>query len=478
MPDQSTSGLQTPTSAQADDQLRESRVVAELAAYADTLGVELSGVAGDVEQLSTRLASQATRLEQLRGSTRNMVLGNQKIHQEAREAQGSAQEAGAEISETTQLMSSTLERITALSNTVGEIETRLGSFRSLINQITKVSETIDTIAKQTRLLSLNASIEAARAGEAGRGFAVVAEEVKNLASETRSATEDIHVTASSLVEQIEKLLAASEAAVGDTQKAKQSASEARAVVVRANGAFQSVSAKIDSVASSASANLETCASTLTELSELVGEVRLSSGNLAQADKRVAELLDVCENLIEIIAKSDVQTLDTPFIRRAMETAARIGALFEAALTRGDITTAQLFDEHYQEISGSDPPQFMTEYVSFADQVLPSIQEPVRSADSRTVFCVAVARTGYLPTHNVEYSQPQGPDPVWNAAHCRNRRIFNDRTGSKAARNTKPFLLQTYRRDMGGGKFILMKDVSAPIYVHGQHWGGFRIGYRG
>jgi methyl-accepting chemotaxis protein len=56
-------------------------------------------------------------------------------------------------------------------------------------------------------------------------------------------------------------------------------------------------------------------------------------------------------------------------------------------------------------------------------------------------------------------------------------MFNDRTGLAAGRNTERYLLQTYRRDMGGGTFALMKDVSAPIMVRGEHWGGLRIGYR-
>ena len=48
---------------------------------------------------------------------------------------------------------------------------------------------------------------------------------------------------------------------------------------------------------------------------------------------------------------------------------------------------------------------------------------------------------------------------------------------KAAANTKPFLLQTYRRDMGGGNFVLMKDLSSPIVIRGRHWGAFRMGFR-
>ncbi|MFI4866891.1 MAG: hypothetical protein ACHQDB_07265 [Steroidobacterales bacterium] len=42
---------------------------------------------------------------------------------------------------------------------------------------------------------------------------------------------------------------------------------------------------------------------------------------------------------------------------------------------------------------------------------------------------------------------------------------------------KPFLLQTYRRNMGGGKFVLMKDLSSPIFVDGRLWGAFRMGYQ-
>ena len=179
---------------------------------------------------------------------------------------------------------------------------------------------------------------------------------------------------------------------------------------------------------------------------------------------MAKLLETSEGLIALIADSGVETSDAPLIRVVVDTAKRISAEFEAAIDRGEITLDQFMDEKYREIPGTDPKQYLTDYVAFTDRVLPSIQDPIQNSDPRIVFCVAWARGGYLPTHNPNYRLPQGPDPVWNNANCRNRRLFNDRAVKKVAANTKPFLLQTYRRDMGGGNFVLMKDLSSPIFI--------------
>ncbi len=73
----------------------------------------------------------------------------------------------------------------------GQTVTRVSSLVEAANRIGDVVTLITNIANQTNLLALNATIEAARAGEAGKGFAVVAHEVKNLATQTASATEEI-----------------------------------------------------------------------------------------------------------------------------------------------------------------------------------------------------------------------------------------------------------------------------------------------
>ncbi len=120
---------------------------------------------------------------------------------------------------------------------------------------------------------------------------------------------------------------------------------------------------------------------------------------------------------------------------------------------------------------------MTRFVALCDRVLPAMQEPVLELSPRISYCVATDRNGYVATHNRKYSLAPTADPVWNNANCRNRRIFSDRTGQRAARNTAPLLVQTYRRDMGGGAFVLMKDLSVPIMVAGRHWGAVRMGFK-
>lgn len=453
------------------------RLIRELANRLGSLGVEVADIAGHLEDLSARVCGQAAQCEELHQATETRVTGNREIDRAAREAQQAASTAGVEIAASRSLMGDSVEHIGRLTAAVGRIKERLGSFGPVLGQIAAVAAAIENIAKQTRLLSLNAGIEAARAGEAGRGFAVVAGEVKSLAEETRTATERISAIVRSLAAQIEGLIADGTIVDKHASEAGRGAQEVQGVIVRAHGAFGTVSREIDSIVRSATGNLDACNATLAEVGSLAEGVQLSSVTLTQADQRVEGLLGLSEGLIELIAGSGIETSDTPIIRLGVDTAKRIGEVFESAITRGEITEAQLFDERYREVPGTNPKQYLTDYVALTDRLLPAIQDPLQRSDPRIIFCVAWARGGYLPTHNPDYRQPQGKDPVWNAAHCRNRRLFRDRAVQKVARNTKPFLLQTYRRDMGGGNFVLMKDLSSPIWVRGRHWGAFRIGYR-
>ncbi|MCR9221151.1 MAG: methyl-accepting chemotaxis protein [Alphaproteobacteria bacterium] len=184
-----------------------------------------------------------------------------------------------------------------------------------------------------------------------------------------------------------------------------------------------------------------------------------------------------EAALEAFVRAHI-ALDQPFIDLLTRAAAEVSAVFERTVETGELSLDALFDTDYRPIEGSDPQQHSTRYNAVLDRILPPIQEPVSEADERIAFCAAVDRNGYLPTHNLKYSKPQRPDdPVWNAANCRNRRIFTDRTGKAAGANDQPFLIQSYLRDMGGGAFVLMKDMTVPITVRGRQWGNLRLGYK-
>ena len=453
------------------------RLVDQLANKIGGLGVELADVAGNLREVAGRVSTQAERFGHLQKTAETMVSANHDIASASQAVQTATSAAVGEITQSRDVVETAVQHIAELIEAVGRIETRLGAVGSALAQVAKVSGSIEAIAKQTNLLALNATIEAARAGAAGRGFAVVASEVKSLAEATRQATQLIGDTVHDLDGQVGNLIGESGDASLRARNAGQGAEKIKGIIARVQDGFTAVSKETDGVTKAATSNLAHCDIVISELGELANGVDLSSTDLKLADDRVAKLLDLSENLIELIADSGVETADAPLIRTVIETAKTISTAFESAISRGEIKLEQLMDENYREIPGTDPKQYLTNYVEFTDRLLPPIQDPLQKSDSRIVFCVAWARGGYLPTHNPNYRKPQGADPVWNNANCRNRRLFNDRAVKKVAANTKPFLLQTYRRDMGGGNFVLMKDLSSPIFVRGQHWGAFRMGFR-
>jgi methyl-accepting chemotaxis protein len=452
-------------------------VIGEIADEAGKLGIEICDVAGHVEEVAARVKRQAEVCGDLREAAAATKSGNHGIAVAAREAREVSRRAGADVSGSRETIEVSLAEIRSMVEGVAAIEREITGLRQTLSHVTEVTGGISRIARQSHLLALNAAIEAARAGVAGRSFAVVAAEVKSLAGMTADATRQIEESMVQLTASAEHVVAESAANMRRAEKVRDGTQTIAGVIDTAGRAMASFDGEVGRIADSTEAIEAQCAALAERVDELADGVAQSSANFDQARVRIGSLLSGSETVIQLIAATGVASADTRFIHVVQDAARRIGTLFEKALAAGDIGEHELFDRDYRPIPGTDPLQMTTGFTEFTDRMLPPIQEPLMEFDARVVFCAAVDDNGYLPTHNVKFSKPQGPDPVWNAANCRNRRLFNDRTGLGAGRNTREFLLQTYRRDMGGGVFVMMKDASAPIYVNGRHWGGFRMGYR-
>jgi methyl-accepting chemotaxis protein len=201
--------------------------------------------------------------------------------------------------------------------------------------------------------------------------------------------------------------------------------------------------------------------------------RSKAGAQARFERPDAALSEKVEDQLWALHDENIE-----FVTRAMEAGTALTRIFEDAVASTAISIDDMFDADYVEIPDTNPLQHRTRILNWADRALPPFQEAFLARDPRMAFCVMIDRNGYLPVHNKIYSHPQrSGDVVWNTANSRNRRIFNDAAGLAAGRNLRPYLIQSYARDMGNGKTVMMREIDVPIRVNGRHWGGFRTAYK-
>lgn len=454
-----------------------SKTLASVAEALSTFGVEMVDVSGTIETANAATTGLQEAFILLCQAAEETQVQTGVIREAVTTTAMVANASGDTMQRSREALGKAGEDIAALIASVTEINTQLQGLQGALVSVGDVSQSIDQIARQTNLLALNATIEAARAGEAGRGFAVVAGEVKQLAGETSNATQQIQETLTQLNQEADALIGLGEGALTGVSAVQTSTSALDEVVQELSEAIEEIGSS-SSVVENGIVDIETAtqdfASNVTTMQETVTS---NSAILDSAHERIGKAVDETDRLVGVTADSDIDTDEGRFLDMAREAVDAVQNAFSAEIEAGRATTQDFFDQDYKPVAGSDPEQVTTRFTAIADRVLPTIQEPVAQSSDRIVFCACVDMNGYLPTHNEAFSKPQGDDPVWNAANSRNRRMFNDKVGLRAGQSSEPFLMQSYRRDMGGGKFTIMKDLSVPIYIQGRHWGALRLAYK-
>ncbi|HKJ97331.1 MAG TPA: methyl-accepting chemotaxis protein [Desulfotignum sp.] len=165
------------------------RISEDMGTGADTSVARVNSVASAAEQMSMNMDSVAAAMEEAATNVKTVSEGT-------RDMQTSLDRVAENSGKTRDITVKAVDRARLTSERVQKLD-------RAAEEIDKVTDTIASISSQTNLLALNATIEAARAGDAGKGFAVVANEIKDLASQTAGATEEIAENIREIKEQIQ-----------------------------------------------------------------------------------------------------------------------------------------------------------------------------------------------------------------------------------------------------------------------------------
>jgi len=271
----------------------EAEKKAMMARLADTFEASVNGICQQLQSTVSNLADRSASMETAAYTSSTQSETANTTSQNASQNVVAVAAATEELSKSVNEISTQMQRTSAqISDVSAAAETANQQVSQLAEASVKINEIIDFIegiAGQTNLLALNATIEAARAGEAGKGFAVVAGEVKNLASQTARATEDIK-------RQIEEIHSTTAAVVSTIRSIGQLVQETTAISAAVAAAVEEQGVATREIAhntTSASNATGQVSHALQELGSLAGETSHLARDVTQAvavlDQQAREL---------------------------------------------------------------------------------------------------------------------------------------------------------------------------------------------
>jgi len=477
--------LREQVAVQADDEidiLAESvnRLTARLVEIINDLYREAGDIAGSVcrvaqgsEEMVDTTSQQQRHAESVAGATEEITANIAKISDNTLRTAELSREAADAAQGGMAVMEESSRNMAAINGSVGETLEIIASLERCSVTIGDIVSIINDIADQTNLLALNASIEAARAGEAGRGFAIVANEVKTLSAKTAASTREISDT-------VQTIQAEAHRAVQAIRREKQLADEGLTHVTSSAETLRRIAELVGSssdMIGHIAVSAEQLHANAFEIALSISQVSSTSGAVSEKMRHTndffQQISEKAEKIYSTVGKFSVGNHHDQLKALGGDFQGKVALRLTQALELGELRQDALFNEKYEPIAGSSPQKFRTPFDQFFERHVSPIQEEFLTRDRVVAFCIAVDRNGYCPAHNLKFCKPLTGDPEVDRLNNRTKRIFDDKTGIRAARNREAFLLQTYLRDTGE----VMNDLSLPIVVNGRHWGSVRIGYQ-
>ncbi|MEO0908492.1 MAG: methyl-accepting chemotaxis protein [Pseudomonadota bacterium] len=434
---------------------------------------DVAGIVGRVIRSSEVLREEH---EALRGTVTALEADQAKVSEASDEARLLSERAIERLGEGTALMQSSLAQIGSLLELVDALGQHVTSFSAAMEQVRRSAMDIEDIAETTNILALNATIEAMRAGDAGRTFAVVASEVKSLANDTRKATEEIASTIDALGSEAATVIGRIEEGSRASGEAKESVARIEATISGVGGLVEEVDKQNDVIARSTSTISHHVEAVQDVLTSFDSAARDNEGQLVGAQKRVEELEMTASSMFDSLVQSGLSPRDSAMVERAQQTAREISKAAEAALAKGELTAAALFDQDYIPIPGSNPPRFRNGLTDWADRVWQPMLDAATNDDTHVSAAACTDTKGYLPTHISEMAKAPTGDLAHDTKYCRNGRIILEQIDEKAKSSTAPYMMAVYRQEGDGQNYQVVRNVYVPLFINGRRWGDYEFAY--
>ena len=237
----------------ANESLRQQ--TGEMSAAATVLATSASQIVAATRELSASANDAAAAVSQTTATVEEVRQTSQLSSERAKSVSDQAQNA-AEVAKTgKQSVNQTIEGMNGIRDQMGAIAESILSLSAQSQTIGEIIASVDDLAAQSKLLSVNAAIEAAKAGEEGRGFSVVAQEVKTLAEQSRQATTQVRA----ILSDIQKATSSAVLATEQGSKAVETG------VRQSTSTGQSIAALAESVAGAAQAAAQIAATSRQQL---------------------------------------------------------------------------------------------------------------------------------------------------------------------------------------------------------------------
>ncbi|GGA03534.1 chemotaxis protein [Blastomonas marina] len=435
---------------------------------------DVAGIVKGVIRSSERLREEQAALQ---GTVAALEEDQRQVATSSAEARALSERARARLDEGTVLIKGSLNQITDLLSLVDSLTRHVTDFTAAMEQVRACSQKIDTIAETTNILALNATIEAMRAGEAGRTFAVVADEVKSLARDTRGATEEINHTIDALGGQAERVIQQIEDGAQASSQTKSSVAQIEQTLLGVNELVGEVDRQNEQITGATGTISDHVARVQEVMNQFASATVRNESQLEDANRRVGELEMTANSMFDHIVHAGLSPEDSEMVEQAKIAANEAAQLMESAIASGEISEADVFDDDYQPIAGSNPPRYRTRLMAWAHDNIRPLLDRYTASNPRIVATACTDRNGYLPAHTSEMSKAPTGDLTHDTKYCRNGRMILDPIDQKAKESTAPYMMAVYRQEGDGQTYHVVRNVYVPIYIDGKRWGDFEIAYK-